>query len=269
MSEPLDEEIVRAIGRRDRALAETLGSLDDERLLMASALPGWSVLTIACHLRYGAEATLALTEDMVAGRAGAYYPLGRARQRDATLRPRAGEHPGDVVRSLIDRSAALNRRWSELSSHDWDRTLVEPEDNVDLGPVPLRSLAILRLTEVEVHGTDLALGLDDWSEAFVAVALPMRLHWLAKRRSNHRATGDSIDGIWRIAADDGPSVLVRSIDGRVDVSDESETPPDAAIIEASGRDLLGFLLGRADASRLRFAGNRDTAARFTEAFPPP
>ncbi len=43
------------------------------------------------------------------------------------------------------------------------------------------------LTELEVHGGDLAIGLDDWSELFVRVALPTRLHWLNTRRSNHRA----------------------------------------------------------------------------------
>lgn len=45
----------------------------------------------------------------------------------------------------------------------------------------LGMLAVLRLTEVEVHGFDLDIGCTPWSEVFVDVALPTRIRRLATR----------------------------------------------------------------------------------------
>lgn len=261
-------DIVAAIGRRDRELAARLSMLSVDELANETLLPGWSALTIICHLRYGAEANLRVTEDMLAGSTTSYYPEGRAQQRDATLRPGADEAPEQVVASLVEQSASLLQRWSSLAPQDWERVLVEPADNRDLGPVSLRTLALLRLTEVEVHGTDLAMGLDGWSETFVAAALPMRLHWLARRRSNHRAA-KAIDGVWRVRATDGPSVLVALNAGQVVVSDDDHTPDGAAVIEGTATDLLGFLLGRVSFDVLSVGGDEQLAARFLEAFPAP
>ncbi len=70
--------------------------------------------------------------------------------------------------------------------------IVEPPDNPDLGPVELRRLALARLTEVEVHGTDLDVGRTTWNEMFVRNVLPMRLEWLNSRWANHRDIDTSI-----------------------------------------------------------------------------
>jgi hypothetical protein len=65
--------------------------------------------------------------------------------------------------------------------------VIEPSDRKDLGQTPLGLLALLRLTEVEVHGTDRDIGLPDWSDIFVSTALHRRLTWLNTRRANHCA----------------------------------------------------------------------------------
>ncbi len=198
-----------------------------------------------CHLRYGAVALLRMTDDALAGRPTAYYPHGRTAQRPGTLGPEPGESPADVVTSLSRGSHALHARWSELTSSDWEIEVQEPADSVDLGEISLRELAILRLTEVEVHSTDLGLsGLGPWSEIFVDAALEMRLDWLPRRQRNDRATVAGTRS-WLLApTDQGPTVLV-TVDGEhVTSTRAGVTTPADTVIVASRRELLGLLLGR-------------------------
>ena len=124
----------------------------------------------------------------------AYYPEGREVQRPLTLVPHPGESAQDVVESLTLLSDGLDKEWSALDLAAWDLEVVEPKDNPDLGPIRLGRLPLLRLTEVEVHGTDLGLNLGDWSELFIGTVLPMRLEWLNIRRANHRAFDTGLEG---------------------------------------------------------------------------
>ena len=102
----------------------------------------------------------------------------------------------------------------------------------------------MRLTEVEVHGTDLGLNLPDWSEIFIDTVLPMRLEWLNVRRTNHREFGRELTGAWLLAASDGPTYKV-SVDGtKVESRPALRNARTTAVIEASSRDLLALLLGR-------------------------
>src|SRR5205085_10927089 len=107
-----------------------------------------------------------------------------------------------------DASAELHAAWSTLDDAQWDLAVVEPEGKTDLGPLTLARLPLLRLTEVEVHGSDLDVGLDDWSATFVRAALPFRLDWLNARRTNHRAVNEGVQGSWLLRSTDGPTYLV-------------------------------------------------------------
>jgi hypothetical protein len=62
-------DLARAGRLRTAQLLEALGRLDDDAMMAPSELPGWSRLTIVCHLRYGASALLRMTRDALAGRA--------------------------------------------------------------------------------------------------------------------------------------------------------------------------------------------------------
>ena len=267
-------EVVAAAADRTTAVVLALRRLTDAELLAPSALEGWSRLTIACHLRYGAAALLRMTEDTLRGRPTSFYPEGRAGQREATLRPASGEAPADVVASLRATSSALDAAWRRCSPDDWAREVVEPPDRVDLGPVPLGRLALSRLVEVEVHGTDLDVGLPDWSSVLVEVALPVRLRWLTSRRSNHRDVDHSLEGAWMLVSVDGrTSRWLVSVAGGIvtsrplDPADGAD--PSWAVIEGTSRDLLALLLGRASRTPLRLGGDRALAAAFGRAFPGP
>ena len=211
-------EILEQITASTTRLCDALEGAD---LLAPSELPDWDRLTIACHLRYGAEAMRWMTLDTLAGRRTAYYPEGRSNQRPGTLQPRPGESPADVVGSLRATSAALDDAWASVD--DWSVTVVEPDDNVDLGPYPLRHMPLFRLIEVEVHGTDLGIGLPAWSDVLIDHGLPMRLERLSRRTSQ-------APGAW-------------SLNGLV-VGDGSEPE----VIRASSRDLFALTLGRINLS---------------------
>ena len=261
--------LVAAVRRRTEAVVGALGRLDDDALRAPSALPGWSRLTIACHLRYGAVASARMTRATLAGRPTAYYPEGRARQRPGTLVPSGVESPRDVVATLAGHSRDLDGARSSLDGSAWGLVVVEPRDNPDLGPSDLSRLLLLRLTEVEVHGSDLDLALDDWSDLFVRVALPMRLEWLNTRRANHRAVDQGLEGTWLLVATDGPSYAVTAQRGRVESRPAVPTPARHAVIESSSRDLLALLLGRPMREPPRTAGGEHGVERFAAAFPGP
>ena len=106
----------------------------------------------------------------------------------------------------------LDREWSAIDDDRWGADVVEPADNADLGTIPLARLALARLTEVDVHGTDLAVGAPDWSATLVEIGLPIRLRWLSTRRTNHRAFDPSIRGSWPLHATEGLRWLV-AVDG--------------------------------------------------------
>lgn len=207
-------DVLEQVRASTRAVCDALDGAD---LLAPSLLPGWSRLTIACHLRYGAEAIRQMTLDALAGRPAAYYPGGRATQRPGTLEPRPGQTAADVVTSLRDASAELDEVWSMVD--DWSIVVREPDDNVDIGSQPLGYLPLVRLTEVEVHGTDLDVGLPNWSELLIREALSMRLDRVARRTP-------LAPGAW-------------SLNGFM-VGDGSEPE----VIEASDRDLFALTLGR-------------------------
>jgi uncharacterized protein (TIGR03083 family) len=243
--------------------------LDDDSFEARSGLPEWSRLTIVCHLRYGTHALRRMTLDALSGREASYYPDGRERQRDSTLRPAPGEQPADVLDDWESAAAELDRAWSALDDAHWRTEVIEPSDNRDLGTVTLARLALARLTEVDVHGTDLDIDAPDWSTTLVEVALPTRLAWLTTRRSNHRSSERSLRGSWRLRAVDGLDWLV-TVDGdRVESRPATVNDNADGEIDGSRRDLLALLLGRQPLTPLGFSGDVVFAQSFSRAFPGP
>lgn len=60
-------EIAAAVAARHRELASVFEDFGPKALLDASELPGWSRLTIVCHLRYGAQASERMKRDALTG----------------------------------------------------------------------------------------------------------------------------------------------------------------------------------------------------------
>ena len=261
--------LAEAVANRHSEISQSLLDVDPTEFQQPSRLPGWDRLTIVSHLRYGAAASHRMTEDALDGRPTAFYPVGRETQRAATLRPDANERPAEVVASLAEWSQQLDGLWLRLDEQDWHLPVKEPDDNQDLGDITLWTLALLRLTEVEVHGGDLDLDLSPWSDTFISAALPMRLHWLPTRRSNHQPVDQSPDGNWAFISTDGPSFLVSARGATVRVHEDADESQAHASIIGSGRQLLAFILGRVAIDSLEIRGDRNLAASFLAAFPAP
>lgn len=258
-------EIAAAVAARHRELSNVLEAADPGTLLEASELPGWSRLTIVCHLRYGAQASERMPSDALAGLPTGFYPDGRSAQRPPTLQPGPDENAADVVQSFRECSAMLDEYWAQISPEAWETTTIhEPQDNPDIGSITLMQLAILRLTEVEVHGTDLDLRLSDWGNTFVDTALPMRIAWLTGRRFPSQASLCS----WNLVATDGPSFNVAVSHGAASASHSEAFQADVTI-SGSKADLLGLLLGRVAIADLTITGDETAARRFATTFPPP
>jgi hypothetical protein len=210
-----------------------------------------------------------MTRAGVSGERVAYYPGGRGSQRPQTLEPAPGEEPQEVVASLRRLSSELDQVWDGLVNGAWDRSVTEPDDNPDLGAIPISGLPLLRLTEVEVHGSDLGLGLDDWSDLFVRETLPARLRWLNVRRTNHREFDHSLKGTWLLVAVDGPTFSVSVSEDAVDSHLADPNSGATATIEATSRDLLALLLGRPFKVAPRIHGDMKFGEAFSAAFPGP
>jgi hypothetical protein len=165
---------------------------------------------------------------------------------------------------LAARSGALHDLWHGLSAEQWATEVHEPNDNRELGAVTLHDHALLRLTEVEVHGTDMQLGLDPWSNLFVEAALPLRIARLNARRSATQQGGS-----WLLVAADGPAYRVSISDGEVEAGPARSGEGATAVLEASSRDLLALLLGRPVATAPKITGDVSFGESFQRALPGP
>jgi hypothetical protein len=242
---------------------DAAGNLDAPTLLS-----GWPRLTVTCHLRYGARASRRVTTETLEGFETSFYPGGRSLVRPPTLLPEPGESPSEVLRSLESESRLLHEVWSGLTESEWRGQLREPADNPDLGSLGLGVMVLLRLTEVEVHGTDLDLGLSGWSDLFIETALPIRLAMLGTRPRNPTLVDPEVQGAWLIVATDGPSWLVSVRGDRASSEAATSSSVADALIEASSLDLLAMLLGRPH-NPLSFRGDLALARSFKRAFPGP
>jgi hypothetical protein len=210
-----------------------------------------------------------MTVDTLSGSEASFYPGGRSAQRPGTLVPEPGEGDEQVVASLREESANLHHAWARLSESEWQTAAREPVGNPDLGETTIAGLALLRLTEVEVHGSDLDLGLSDWSDVFVKSAFPFRIGRLASPRSRQRAVESGVQGSWTLLATDGPSWRI-SVSGDEVTSERVDSPERAdAVIEATSRDLLAMLLGRTLVDGRSYRGDTDLAGEFGRVFPGP
>jgi hypothetical protein len=255
MAAPLTRLLCQANQRLVDAARDHIAALDQP-----SALDGWSRLMVLAHLRYVASAMRRITTAALVGRSEPMYPGGRANLRPKTIVPATGESADALVSSLNDETTMLDDLWQSLSIPDWQRRIDEP----DHGTMPLSKLLVLRLTETEVHGSDLALAaLGPWDELFVEATLPLRLAWLDRPDTDHSVVGSWMlsDGAeqWLVVAEEGG---VRAYHAAADSCADCR-------LSASRRDLLALLLGRPTVGTIEVSGDVDLANAFKRVFPGP
>lgn len=247
--------VLDRVAKRSEEIHRALAGLSPEQLEQPSALEGWSRLALVCHLRYGAQATRQMTVAGLSGRAASFYPAEQ--QRAATLRPGPNETPCDVIASFGRESELLHEVWQRVALADWSLPVFELGETASELSMDLTRLALLRLTEVEVHGTDLNAGLGPWSTVFgpAVIALTASLieswpggagMWLLRP---HQAAEQTV-----VVNPDG------SAEGRPvqsgDVADVVVTGPP--------NSMVAVLLGRAPTSSLDYSGDTSLIAGLGE-----
>jgi hypothetical protein len=159
--------------------------------------------------------------------------------------------------------------WHAVPWERWGKPFTETE----LGTAQFGRLVGLRLTEVEVHHSDLAVGFGprDWSRELTQTCLPLRLASLARYRRRPDAD-QTIDGTWALVCDD----LDRRWRVRADLADvaivdfEPANRDDAGVVlRGTATDLTALLLGRQDPAMLAVSGDTARARAFKRAFPGP
>ena len=229
-----------------------------------SELQGWSRRVVLAHLHYGAQANRAVTLAALDGRSEPFYPGGDA-QRMRTLIALDDRPLGLVASEVIDQAERLAELWRSLDDEQWRIPVDEPR----LGPVTVARFAALRLTEVEVHGTDLGAG-RRWSDAFVRHLLPLRVAWLP--RQHRRFDADlTVRARWYLAGD-RCGWLIEADDGHVSIAPhplEAELPPTTYRIGGTDRAALAVVLGRMEAAPDPSLVQGHGTALFRSAFPGP
>jgi uncharacterized protein (TIGR03083 family) len=252
-------QLLRVLSASTQRFVDAVSPRAGSAATSASALEGWSIGTVLAHVWYGAVISCRATVSALAAGEAAFY-VGGAEERSWSLSV-GDDVAGDVlVEHLIAASDVLQRAWAAMPTHAWDRTFVEPR----FGTAALSRLIVLRLTELEVHRTDLdpRLTPEDWLEEFVAVALPLRIAWLA---AHHRARHDadiSVNGSWALVTEGGSGWTVGATGHAVGI--ETGIQDDAVQLHGTPHDLLALLLGRP--ARV---GTPQAVARFKRAFPGP
>jgi maleylpyruvate isomerase len=259
--------LTAAVEAATSRLLSSVMALSDDGARAPSLLNGWSRAHILAHLEYVATASLRMTDDALAGHPTTMYPGGTAEREESV---RTG--PRTTAMALVDRleraSAALAERWRTVSVDDWATLVVEER----LGPIRLGRLVALRLTELEVHHGDLAVGYGPhcWSTEFVRVCLPLRFAWLATHHRDRPGADLTVEGHWLfVGIPDRCSWLVGADEAGVVV--RAATPEHSAdvVLTGSWTEILAFLLGRQNVNMLGVAGDAHLAGAFKRAFPGP
>lgn len=250
-------DVLHLVQDRSAQICAALERAGDDDLHAPTSLPGWDRLTLMCHLRYGAHVTRQMISATLEVRPSAFYPGGRAFQRSHTLEPERGESPHHVLPALHEECAALHASCLDLTDDQWRLRVIEPEPGADLGPVTLAELMLLRLTELQVHGSDLLLGLPEWPPEFGPAVL-------AQRASRVRlAAGASLSGRLRLLPVDAADLVIVLDGPEARVLPDDDGDADASLA-ATANDLVAVLLGRLPATAPRAQGDPELAAGFLD-----
>jgi maleylpyruvate isomerase len=216
----------RIAAATERLLATT-GALTSAQMREPSLLPGWTRGHVLSHIARNADG---LRNLLIWARTGTEIPMyASAQSRNDDIVAGAGRPAAGLVADVRESAAAFAAEAATLTGYDWTalvRALHGP-------PFPALGVLERRLSEVEIHLVDLAAGYSpaDWPGEFVTDALPRVADSFAGRADAPRCL------VWaagpphfRIGPDQGG--------------------PQPVSIHGSPADVLAWLLGRADGTRL-------------------
>lgn len=206
----------------ERVLADVRG-LAEADLRAPSGLPDWSRGHVVTHLARNADGLATL---LVSARTGERRPMYASQeQRNIDIDAGAGRSAVELTADFAETQRAFATEADRLT--DWSATVFRTLDSpgFSVGRVPL-----LRLGELEIHHTDLAVGygFDRWPTAWAAAYLPYSCGGLAERGGE-------------------PLTLAATDTGTRVTSDR----PEARVVEGPVTSLLAWVTGRHDGHDLR------------------
>ncbi|MCH7232286.1 maleylpyruvate isomerase family mycothiol-dependent enzyme [Glycomyces sp. L485] len=172
-------ELLSALQVATNRLVAAVGRLTDDEVRRPSLLPGWTRGHLLTHVARNADAMRNLLDWARTGIETPAYV--RAEARDADIEAGAGRSADDLRDDVAESAEAFAAEAESLTDAAW-RTEVRVLDG------PLFSAALLlprRLTEVELHHTDLDIGYKaaDWTGKFARMELPEPMRsWREERK---------------------------------------------------------------------------------------
>jgi maleylpyruvate isomerase len=220
----------RLAAATDRVLA-TAVTLSDAQVREPSPLPGWTRGHVLTHMARNADGLGNLLRWARTGNQTPMYASPGARSAD--IDAGAGRPAADQAADVREASAAFAAEAARMTADDWTAQVRALYGD----PFPAINVLDRRMTEVEIHHVDLAAGYtpDDWPADFVAGILPAVAGSFADREDAPRCL------VWA----EGTPQAYR-------IGPEGDGPP-RVVIHGRAADLLAWLTGRADGSRLTVA----------------
>jgi maleylpyruvate isomerase len=220
----------RLAAATDRLLA-TAAALSDAQAREPSLLPGWTRGHVLSHVARNADGMVNLLNW---ARTGTETPMyASAESRSADIEAGAGRPATDLTADVRESAAGFAAEAAAMPDDAWTaqvRALNGPS-------FPALGVLERRLSEIEIHHVDLAMGYapTDWPGDFIAEALARVAGSFAERQ-------------------DAPSFLVRPADSTRSILIGRAQPGISTVI-AHGHpgDLLAWLIGRSDGATLTMA----------------
>jgi maleylpyruvate isomerase len=218
--------LVRAATQR--LLGDTI-LVTDEQWRAPSRLPDWTRGHVASHIARHADGIVRLAQWALTGKRLDMYPSPEHRAND--IEAGAGRSGLDLQIDLDTSAGRLDAAFDELDGvNAWDAG-VEMRGGLK---VPARLLPLARLLEVVIHHVDLDIGYEI-TDIDVQTA-EWLLEWCAFRLRDR---------------DDWPKLQLTSDTGFTTTVGSAGEP---VAVSGSSTDLLGWLMGRTDASPLTGTG---------------
>lgn len=173
-------ELLNVLRVATHRLVVAVEGMSEEEAAGPSLLPGWTRGHVITHVARNADALRNLLYWAWTGVETPAYR--RASQREADIEEGAGRAVDDLRDDLAESAEAFAAEAEMLSDAAW-------RHDVRMFDGPVFSAALIlprRLTEVELHHTDLGLGYKaaDWTPRFAALRLPEPMaSWREERKS--------------------------------------------------------------------------------------
>jgi maleylpyruvate isomerase len=165
----IPEDDLTAVAEAEARFLASISGLGDTDVRRSSLLPDWTVGHVLAHVARNADSHRRRADAAQRGEIVDQYPgsyAGRAAEIEASSLLTAAELIDDVRTS----SEAMVAAWRTVTEPAWANVTRDVSGKLR----PLHELPLRRWQEVEIHLTDLDIGVTyrEWPDPFVAVWLP-------------------------------------------------------------------------------------------------